>query len=66
MNPREKAQAIEQVSAHIRRAHLSLDGLVEYGGQDLNNPRRAAKAKRVEKAWALMAGLKVKHTDLGD
>jgi hypothetical protein len=63
---REHAQNVEQVLEHMRRLRLSPDDLVNYGGEDLRSrdPVRSGKARCVEKAWALMARLGVKHIDL--
>jgi hypothetical protein len=63
---REHAQAVDHVREFMRRHRLSLDDLVEIGGQDFHSPdsKRVEKARRVERCWALMAQLGVKHTDL--
>jgi hypothetical protein len=63
---RERARAVEEVLKFMRRRGLSLDDLVEVGGQDFRstNPKRVEKAHRVEKTWSLMARLGVKHGDL--
>ena len=63
---RERDQAAKQVLEFMRRRGLSLEDLVEVGGQDFSfkNPKRVEKARRVEKCWALMKPLGVKHVDL--
>jgi hypothetical protein len=65
---RERANGVARVLEFVRRHGLSIDDLVEIGGEDFrsSNSMRAEKARRVEKCWALVAHLKVKHTDLGD
>jgi hypothetical protein len=73
---RQQAQAVEQVLELMRRLQVTPDDLVEFGGQDLppkrsappspGTPegRRAEKAHRVERCWALMARLGVTHAAL--
>jgi len=63
---REHAHAVEQVREYMRRHRLSLADLTEMGGEDLRstNPKRRRKALHVEKCWALMARLHVRHVDL--
>jgi hypothetical protein len=50
----------------IGRRGLSLDDLIQIGGENLRppNPKRVEKARHVEKVWALMARLSVKFADL--
>jgi hypothetical protein len=63
---RDDAHTVDQVFEFMRRHGLSLEDLVEVGGEDLrsSNPRRAEKARRVEKCWALMARLGLKFSNL--
>jgi hypothetical protein len=63
---RQHQQHVDQVLEFMRRRGLSVDDLVEYGGEDFksSNSRRVEKAGRVEKCWALMAWLGVNHVDL--
>jgi hypothetical protein len=63
---REHAQNVERVFGHICRLRLSPDDLTGYDGEDLRSrdPARSGKARCVEKTWALMARLGVKHIDL--
>jgi hypothetical protein len=65
---RAYAANVEQVCEHMRRLRLSLNDLVDFGGEDLRSPdpHRAGKARSVEKTWALMARLSVQHVDLDD
>jgi hypothetical protein len=57
---------VEQVHEFMRQRELSLDDLVEIGGEDLRapDPGLAGKARCVEKCWEMMARLGVKHLDL--
>src|SRR6516165_218338 len=59
-------QAVVEVLDLMRKRGLSLDDLIQVGGEDLKspNPKRVKKAHYVEKAWALMARLSVKFADL--
>jgi hypothetical protein len=63
---RECASAVEEVWALMRRYGLSLEELVEIGGEGLRSKdaKRVEKARRVERTWALMARLGVKHIEL--
>src|SRR5262245_2360037 len=62
----EQLAVIEQVLALMSRLKISLENLVEVGGEDLksSDPGRAGKARCVERGWALMARLGVKHSGL--
>ena len=64
--PQKPRQAVVEIFDLMRKRGLVLDDLVEIGGQDLasSNPKQVAKARSVEKTWALMARLAVKFTDL--
>jgi hypothetical protein len=73
---RQQAHQLEQVLELMRRFRVTPDDLVEAGGQDLPSKgfappapgtpegRRAEKAHRVERCWALMARLGVTHMAL--
>jgi hypothetical protein len=63
---REHTQAVAEVREYMRRSRLTLEDLVEIGGEDLRarDPKRRRKALHVEKCWALMARLHIKHIDL--
>jgi hypothetical protein len=65
---REHEAHVAQVREYMRTRKLSIEDLIEIGGQDLRSPHSAQceKARRVENCWALMARLGVKHPDLGD
>jgi hypothetical protein len=65
---REHQQHIDQVCDFMRRHRLSLDDLIDIGGEDLcsSDPGRTGKARCVEKCWGLMARLGVKPIDLQD
>jgi hypothetical protein len=51
----QQATAVDQVRAFMKRNGLKLDDLINYGGEDLNDPRRAEMARRVERSWGLVA-----------
>jgi hypothetical protein len=59
-------QAVVEILDFMRRNRIALDDLLSFGGEDLraSNPKRATKARLVEKTWALMAQLSVKFADL--
>jgi hypothetical protein len=63
---RDREQRIEEVAAYMRRLKLSIADLDEVGGEDLRarDPARVGKARAVERTWALMARLDVRHVDL--
>jgi hypothetical protein len=61
-----QAQAAAEIFDLMRKYGLALDDLLKIGSQDLSssNPKQVAKARQVEKTWALMARLSVKFADL--
>ena len=61
-----QAQAVAEIFDLMRKYGLTLDDLIQLGGEDLksSNPKRVEKARRVEKCWELMARLSVKFADL--
>jgi hypothetical protein len=63
---REHDAHVEDVRDFVRRMKLDCGDLIGIGGDDLAsaNPARAGKARAVERCWALMARLGVKHIDL--
>ena len=63
---REHRPHVEAVLALLHRLSVSVDDLIEIGGQDLgsSDSKRAEKARRVTRVWATMAQLGVKHVDL--
>jgi hypothetical protein len=61
---RAKAAALADVFACLQRHNIALDDLINIGGDDLKDQRLAAKARRVESCWSLMASLKVVLADL--
>jgi hypothetical protein len=63
---RARAIAVAQVVEFMRKKNLTLDDLVNVGGQDLKSPDKSkdGKARCVENAWALMARIGVKYADL--
>jgi hypothetical protein len=63
---RARAQAVAEVLEFLAKRKLELADLLEFGGQDLGfrDPKRAKKARQVEKAWARMAWLGMTFADL--
>jgi hypothetical protein len=63
---RAKAIAVAQTVAFLNKRKVVLDDLIGVGGEDLKSadPRRAEKARHVEKCWSLMAKLGVKFVDI--
>jgi hypothetical protein len=63
---REREEHVEQVREFMGRRDLSLDDLIDIGGEDLRSldPGLAGKARCVERCWELMAKHAVKHLDL--
>ena len=61
----KRAPTIE-VFTFMAKHGLTLVDLTEVGGEDLKspNPKKAEKARRVEKCWSLMARLGIKFRDL--
>ena len=61
-----QAQAAAEIFDLMRKYGLALDDLLKIGSQDLSssNPKQVAKARQVEKTWALMARLSVKFAEL--
>jgi hypothetical protein len=68
MTAAERAQtiAVERVAEFMRRRHLTLADLIEYGGEDIPNPKlpekicdpaRIKAARAVERCWELIAEL---------
>jgi hypothetical protein len=64
MSDRDSLRAVAQVYEYMRQHRLSLSDLTDIGGEDLRSPKRRLKALHVEKCWALMARLHVRHVDL--
>jgi hypothetical protein len=64
--PQKPRQAVVEILDFMRKHGLALDDLIQIGGEDLQsaNPKRAEKARRVEKCWSLMARLSVRFADL--
>jgi len=64
--PQKPRQAVVEILDFMHKRGLSLDDLIEVGGEDLksSNPKRVEKARHVEKCWALMARLSVRFADL--
>jgi hypothetical protein len=64
----QKDRAAGAVLAFMRERKLTLDDLIEAGGEDLKSPRPSIreKAKRVERCWALMARNGVVFAHLAD
>jgi hypothetical protein len=65
---REHNHHVAEVAAWMRRWGLSVNDLIEIGGEDLRagNPIRVEKARRVERCWSLMAKLGVDFRDFED
>ena len=70
---RERAEAVARVLEYIHRHRLTLADLLEYGGEDLPNPKlpekicdpaRVKKARGVEHCWALIAKLGLRYAAL--
>ena len=61
-----KATTAAEVFVFMKKHGLTLEDLIEIGGEDLKspNPKKVEKAKRVEKCWALMARLSVSYANL--
>jgi hypothetical protein len=59
-------QAVVEILDFMRKNRLTLDELIQVGGEDFRSAsdKRIEKARRVEKCWSLMAGLSVKFADL--
>ena len=60
-------QAVVEILDFMRKRGLTLNDLIQIGGEDFTSPSpmRKEKARRVEKCWHLMARLSVKFGDLG-
>ena len=63
---KQRAQAVAEVFEFMRRRHLVLADLTEYGGEDFPNPElpervsdpaRVKNARAVERCWELIAQL---------
>lgn len=65
-NDREREAAIREVLAFLHANDLTMDDLIEYGGEDLEslNQERRDTAKLVERAWAIMARHSLSIEDL--
>ena len=63
-----KAAAVTEVIASMKNGGLTLEALIETGGEDLKSPNSllVEKARHVEKCWSLMAKLGVEYADLED
>src|SRR6516225_9311706 len=59
-------QAVVEILDFMRKRGLTLNDLIQIGGEDFrsSSPTRKEKARRVEKCWHLMARLSVKFADL--
>ena len=59
-------QAVVEILDFMRKRGLTLNDLIQIGGEDFTSPSpmRKEKARRVEKCWSLMARLSVKFADL--
>jgi hypothetical protein len=64
--PQKPRQAVVEILNFMRKLGLTLNDLIQIGGEDLklSNPKRVEKARRVEKCWSLMARLSVCFADL--
>ena len=58
--------AADQVRGFMRKHKLTLDDLIEIGGEDLQSPdyRKAERARHVERCWQMMARLSICFDDL--
>jgi hypothetical protein len=59
---RARAIAVAQVAEFMRKRKITTEDLISFGGEDLKS---SDKARRVEKAWALMARLGLWYADVG-
>jgi len=59
-------QAVVEIFDFMRKRGLTLNDLIQIGGEDFRSPSpmRKEKARRVSKCWELMARLSVKFADL--
>jgi hypothetical protein len=64
MTTKPDTTKLDEVRTFMRRQKLTADDLVEIGGQDMQLPRMARRAKNVEKCWELMARSGVSHQQL--
>jgi hypothetical protein len=64
--PQRPRQAVVEIFDFMRKRGLTLNDLIQIGGEDFRSPSpmRREKARRVEKCWSLMARLSVKFADL--
>jgi hypothetical protein len=60
------AQAVAEVFGYMRKHKLTLDDLINIGGEDFRSSsvKRVERARRVESCWSLMARLGIKFADL--
>ena len=68
MSAEERARVIaaNRIAEFMRKKKLTLDDLVNIGGEDLraSDHARVEKARCVSKCWELMAGLDVKFAHI--
>jgi hypothetical protein len=64
--PQKPRRAVLDILDWMRRRGLTLNDLIQIGGEDLksSNPKRVEKARHVERCWSLIARLSVKFADL--
>jgi hypothetical protein len=61
----ERDSPVQQVREFLDRYRLTPQDLIDIGGEDLRpGSKLRGKAHSVEKCWALMARLGVKHADI--
>ena len=63
---RAKAEIIGQVFAYLRRHRITLDDLINIGGEDLESPNAVLRelAHRIEESWSLIARFGVVFAEL--
>jgi hypothetical protein len=66
MQEKARALAVVQVQEFMHRHNLTLTDLLEFGAAELKSPhpKTREKARRVEKAWELLARLSVDFAHL--
>jgi hypothetical protein len=63
---KEHNHNVEQVFTYLRRHKLSVEDLIDIGGEDLQSPdsRKVERARHAGQAWQMLARLKIHFADL--
>jgi hypothetical protein len=63
---KELDRAAEQVRAFMRKRKITVEDLINIGGEDLQSPdfNKAERARHVGQCWQLMARLSIHFADL--